>query len=370
MTHKNLVLRQLISDVSGEFRYSEILTPYEHCTLHKLLSSSVEPIERPNEFRNCPTSILNATVNQKPAVKLPRPRDPSVHHRQPNSNFTVVAPNLSRCPNEVGVAFDSNGGVVHPGVIIANVASGLQPQQVRIGEFIAEYRAYDPFGNLETMETTDNRQKIEKLISSLNSVDNTFASGLVGDLAEVVLFQGPQGFFKIGFEGIWNDTDFPRVFHLNGHQRSNWHLTDSEIFSGIDGMFISQQVSAWSSRIRRLRLSQVLEMYYLHQGISIPTIESNSRRKIFKGRTPKKNFGNEDNEATDDLPVAFDAKRVFRKSFEYKKLNEELLDVDLKYLSRLSIAQDVSAACHRRKIVEMVSWSTLTLCFIKGNFFS
>lgn len=223
---------------------------------------------------------------------------------------------------------------------------------MKIGEFMAEYRAHVPFGNLETMETTDNRNKIIKLISSLNSVDNTFASGLVGDLAEVVLFQGPQGNFTIGFEGIWNDTQLPRMFHLNGNQRGNWHLTDSEIFSGIDGMFVSQQVSAWTSRIRRLRLSQVLEMFYLHQGISIPTIESNLRRKIFKGRTPKKSFGVD---AADDLPTTFDAKRVFKKSFEHKKLNEEIIDVDLKYLSRFSIAQDVSAACHRSKIIEMVS---------------
>lgn len=355
MTHKNLVLRQLIADVSGEFRYNEILTPYEFCTLHKLLSSSVEPLERHDELQSCPQSALNATINQRPFLKMPRPRDPSVHHRQPHSNFTVIAPNLSRCPIELGVAYDSNGGEVHPGIIIANIASGLQPQQVKIGEFIAEYRTHDPFGNLETMEATDNRKKIEKLISSLNSIDNTFASGLVGDLAEVVLFQGPQGNFTIGFEGVFNDTLLPRMFHLNGNQRGDWHLTDSEIFSGIDGMFMSQQVSSWTSRIRRLRLSQVLEMYYLHQGILIPTIESKSRNKIFHGRTPKKSSGANGNDAADDLPIAFDAKRVFKKSFEDIKLKEEMIDVDLKYLSRFTIAEDISAVCHRKKIIEMVS---------------
>lgn len=355
MTHKNIILRQLVANVAGDFNYEQILTPNELCTLHKMLSSSIEPLERPNELRNCPLQILNATRNQRPSNRMPRPRDPSVHHRQPLSNFTVVGPNFSRCPVELGVAFDSNGIGVHPGVLIANIASGLQPQQVRVAEFVSEYRVQDPFENIETMEKSDKRKKLEKLISSLNSVDNTYASGLVGDLAEVVLFQGPVGNFTIGFSGIWNDTNFPRTFHLEGSQSGNWHLTDTEIFSGIDGIFISQQVAAWTSRIRRLRLSQVLEMFYLHQGISIPTIESNLKRKLFRGRSMPRDNKRGLNDLDVEVPLGFDTKKIFKKSFEYKKLNEEMVDVDIKYLSRFSISEDISAVCHRKKIVEMVS---------------
>jgi hypothetical protein len=115
MTHKNIVLRQLISNVAGEFNYENILTPQEICSLHKLLSSSVEPFERQDELRNCPRQILNATVYQRPNSKMPRPRDPSVHHRQPGANFTVIAPNFSRCPIETGVVFDEFGYSIHPG---------------------------------------------------------------------------------------------------------------------------------------------------------------------------------------------------------------------------------------------------------------
>lgn len=357
MSHKNIVLQQLISNVAGDFRYDEILTPMELCSLHKLISSSVEPFERQNELRHCPSHILNTTRFEGPHIIKPRPRDPSVHHRQPKSNFTIISPNLSRCPIETGVVFDSQGFAIHPGVIIANIASGLQPQQVRIGEFVSEYRVRDEFDNLETMEINDNRKKMEKLISSLNTVDNTYASGLVGDLAEVVLFQGASGNFTIGFNGLWNDTDFPRMFHLNGSRGGNWHMTDSEIMSGIDGLFVSQQVSSWISRIRRLRLSQVLEMYYLHQGISIPTIESNLR-KMFKGRTLKKNGGSKPSDVEENFPIEIDTKKVFRKAFANLKLNEEMIDVDLKYLSRFSIAEDISRVCHRRRIIEMVSEET------------
>jgi hypothetical protein len=203
------------------------------------------------------------------------------------------------------------------------------------------------------METSDSKQKVAKLISSLNSVDNTYASGLVGDLAEVILFQGALGNFTIGFPGVWNDTNFPRMHHLLGNQRGLWHMTDSEILSGIDGLFVSQQVSSWTSRIRRLRLSQIMEMYYLHQGISIPSIETSSRRKMFSGRksTKKPPQVNE----FEHVPVSFDSKSIFKKSFALTNLEEELIDVDIKYLSRFSIAEDVSRVCHRKKIVEMVS---------------
>ena len=232
--------------------------------------------------------------------------------------------------------------------------SGLQPQQVKIGEFIAEYRTMDPFENLETMETSDNRQKIAKLIASLNSVDNTYASGLVGDIAEVVLFQGAQGNFTVGFSGLWNNTDFPRVFHLNGNKGGNWHMTDSEILSGIDGLFVSQQISAWISRIRRLRLSQILEMYYLHNGVSVPTIESNFRRKTFSARKLPK-IPLHEPKTFEQIPGSFDSKPNFKKSFALTRLDDEMVDVDIKYLSRFSIAEDVSRACDRKKIVEMVT---------------
>ncbi|CRL07297.1 CLUMA_CG020276, isoform A [Clunio marinus] len=358
MSHKNIVLQQVISDVPGDIDYESILTPAELCTLHKLLSCSVEPLERQDELLHCPQEILNTTSLNRNHRKINiRPRDPSVHHRQPHSNFTVSSPNFSRCPIEMGVVFDSYGFAIHPGIIVANIASGLQPQQVKIGEFISEYKLKDPYENLETMEPTDTKKKIAKLITSLSSVDNTYASGLVGDMAEVVLFQGPSGNFTVGFEGMWNDTNFPRMRLLRGNQNGNWHLTDAEIFSGIDGIFMSQQVSSWISRIRRLRLSQIIEMFYLHQGISIPAVETNVK-KTFKGRTQhKKPTDDENNEH--DFAVSFDSRKIFKKSFHYTQNNNEMLDVDIKYLSRFSIAEDVSSVCHRKKIVEMIDVENL-----------
>lgn len=169
----------MISNVSGELRYEEFLTQDEICTLHKLISSSVEPHEMHNELRTCPWHILN-TTSHIPNIqsKMPEPLFPN---RRRFNNHTVIGPNFSRCPLELGASY-SDYGAIHIGNIIAAIASGIQPQNIRISDFVSEYRERDPFENLETLEETDNKQKIGKVISALSSVDNTYASGLAGEL--------------------------------------------------------------------------------------------------------------------------------------------------------------------------------------------
>lgn len=356
MAQKNRVMQQIISNASGgDINYEAVLTPDELCTLHKLISSSVEPHEMHNENQICPWEILNTTSHIPNSRRIPQPLIPDRRHF---NNHTLVGPNLSRCPIEMGVMYNDYGSF-HLGNIIAAIASGMQPQNIRISDFVAEYRENDPFANLETMEETDNKQKIAKVISSLSSVDNTYASGLAGDLAETILFQAPlQGSnLTIGFSALWNDTNFPRLLHLNGSGNALFHLTDSEILSGLDSLLISQQVSSWTSRISRLRLSQILDMYYQHQGVSIPIIQTatNNRNKEYGGRKPpsgvRKNLNDDDN----DLEIApkFDGKTLFRKAFNYKVMNEEL-DDDMNYLSRFSIVEGINSVCHRQKIIEMI----------------
>lgn len=54
------------------------------------------------------------------------------------------------------------------------------------------------------------------------------------------------------------------------------------------------------------------------------------------------------------MPRRFDGKTLFRKAFNYKALNEELLDDDLNYLSRFSVVDGINSVCHRQKIIEMI----------------
>jgi hypothetical protein len=63
---------------------------------------------------------------------------------------------------------------------------------------------------------------------------------LLGDLAEVAVYQGPrlQGDMYIGPDGKWNDTAIPRVRYMNQTVGGGdlWQMTDAEGTGGIDGM--------------------------------------------------------------------------------------------------------------------------------------
>ena len=184
MAHKNRIMQQIISNASGDLNYESILTPEELCLLHKLISSSVESHELHNEHQTCPWDILN-TTSHIPNVrsKMPQPLFPNQRHF---NNHTLVGPNLSRCPRELGAVY-SDYGAFHVGNIIAAIASGMQPQNIKISDFVSEYREKDVFANLETMEDTDNKKNIGKFISSLSSIDNTYASGLAGKFFKFIL---------------------------------------------------------------------------------------------------------------------------------------------------------------------------------------
>lgn len=62
---------------------------------------------------------------------------------------------------------------------IINLA-GLQPQNVRINEFVSLQHKKPQWENLESMTENDSEQSLNKLLNSLNSIDNTYAAGLSG----------------------------------------------------------------------------------------------------------------------------------------------------------------------------------------------
>jgi hypothetical protein len=127
-----------------------------------------------------------------------------------------------------------------PGTLIAAISAGLQPQNVQINQLVAIYGKSDPYRNLETMETGDTRQTLDRLFSSLESIDNQYAATLSGDLAEVCVYQGPYlgSNVSIGLTAMWNDTHFPRVRYIAEGHRGRWEMTDAEILAGIDGLVL------------------------------------------------------------------------------------------------------------------------------------
>ncbi|KAJ9587895.1 hypothetical protein L9F63_018676, partial [Diploptera punctata] len=93
------------------------------------------------------------------------------------------------------------------------------------------------------------------------------------DLAEVAVFQGPRAENEmfIGPAGEWNDTVVPRLYYMDQMNYGLWHLTDAEARAGIDGLILGSVVGTWRDQMKRLRLSQLLEMYYSDRGVNFDT---------------------------------------------------------------------------------------------------
>lgn len=85
---------------------------------------------------------------------------------------------------------------------------------------------------------------------------------MLGDLAEVAVYQGPrlQGDLYIGPAGNWNDTEIPRVRYMDQRNQGLWQMTDAEALGDIDG------THCWY--IRELR-SPGFNIYFLCGTISI-----------------------------------------------------------------------------------------------------
>lgn len=68
------------------------------------------------------------------------------------------------------------------------ILAGLQPQNVRINEFVSLQHRKPQWENLETMTENDSEQSLNKLLNSLNSIDNTYAAGLSGGILLRICF--------------------------------------------------------------------------------------------------------------------------------------------------------------------------------------
>uniref|UniRef100_A0A8D8DWL7 (northern house mosquito) hypothetical protein n=2 Tax=Culex pipiens TaxID=7175 RepID=A0A8D8DWL7_CULPI len=345
MVPKYKLLLQFVSNIPGSVEFERFLSPLEICLLHRLLSSSVEPYQRGDERAVCPGTLGEDRNPQAPWVTKNKSQ------RNATSSTTFDRP-ISRCPLELGTYRSDRYGSITPGVLVTSIAAGLQPQNVRISDFISAYKKKNPYENLETMERVDTKRQLEKLFSSMEAIDNTYVAGLAGDLAEVCLYQGPYlgTDLRVGLAGQWNDTFFPRAHHLAVGHEGRWEMTDSEILSGIDGYFLAQKVPDFVSKVRRLRLSQVLDMYYSGRGIPIVAIENVRDRKLhnspLKAKRPKNTELQEDS-----LNELFNAagKTNFRKIFGEERDHGPAVGI-----AEQSVPEDANRACFRSRILQSI----------------
>ncbi|XP_026668550.1 uncharacterized protein LOC108624121 [Ceratina calcarata] len=233
---------------------AHVLSLEERCTLHRIISNT---ILKPDDM-NCPR-FDNTT-------------------------------SLRSCPREEGVLLTSYGTVA-PGILIGAIAASLQHQNVSIKQLVASLEAH-----LLEETTTDNKynwkydeEEIDfvlprsemihepsmwynQLITSNAELDNIWLTTIAGELAEIVLFQGPLlgNNMTLGAMGFWEyhwSTQFPNIYYLV-NEKEYFEATRAELMGGIDGMIIAKNLQTWLNDLYSLRLSQIFSMYYSYDGIT------------------------------------------------------------------------------------------------------
>ncbi|KAI5640520.1 hypothetical protein NE865_07065 [Phthorimaea operculella] len=272
--HRYKLLMDLFLPSQNLLDVDAILSSEEKCLLHKMISSTVQQWERGDENIACPVS-----VEQR-------------QNMETNSTTRV----LSRCPIEEGVV-QTDYGTISPGTLIAAIASSLESQTVLItdilnanifkediAEPVMESAKQEWFENIETLDAEDRARQ-----TTAPDISNVWVATLAGDLAEVVINQGPsvgaapQRLF-IGSNSRWNDTLLPRFHYLLTQNSTvvDWYFTDAEILAGIDGLILAQYLPKWLQARRSLRLSQVIDMYYSAGGVSFdPSVKACNRQVLF-----------------------------------------------------------------------------------------
>lgn len=140
--------------------------------------------------------------------------------------------------------------------------------------------------------------------------------------------------------------------YLSEQHGARWEFTDSEILAGIDGIFLSNQIQSWIQRIRRLRLSQIIEMYYSARGIPAMAIESANRGRASKRRPQYLKKDAESREALDPSQQ-FSTNSNAKLSRIFNDPDLELRQQD-EFLERFSVNDGITSACNRKSILHLI----------------
>ncbi|XP_012215810.1 uncharacterized protein [Linepithema humile] len=288
------------------------LTAIERCTLHQAISNTIMK----DSSRD--TSSLCQEIGQKLTGK-------------------ALFADLWNCPREYGVILTPYGTIT-PGAIIGAIAASLQHQNVRLHEIIDAITSERPsvmnsgFTDANHMEEVDfimprSEMIHDKSMSYLSSLDpaikldNMWLTTIAGELAEMVVYQGPilDTDMKIGATGFWNNTMRPNVYYLK-NKNGYFDATRAEIVGDIDGLIIANKVQKWMNDFYSLRLSQILDMYYTDEGMSLfnENIKVCDRKKAFSFVAPKA-FLDEQTYAASHL-LAYHNGIMFRSSQVLKRL--------------------------------------------------
>ncbi|XP_064111839.1 uncharacterized protein LOC135219208 isoform X1 [Macrobrachium nipponense] len=170
-------------------------------------------------------------------------------------------------PIENGVILSSSGPIAL-GTLLAGISTTLSGSEQTIASVLGE----------NVVSYMPDEMKAKRL-------NPLYVATLAGDIGQTALkasnspsrvkaFLGPRGKFS-------NSTAAPKLFTLEeGNDGLIIYLTRSEIFAGIDAMLITQYMNSASSS--RVKLSQILRMYYSDRGLpNLPTYKACNRMDAY-----------------------------------------------------------------------------------------
>ncbi|KOX72474.1 hypothetical protein WN51_01574 [Melipona quadrifasciata] len=221
-----------------------ILSQEEQCMLHQAISNTV--LKPDNENKSCGHTI------EKFIEKI----------------FKSIR-DMWNCPRQQGVILTPYGTIT-PGAIIGAIAACLQHQDVAVNQLVAS-------------------SETPPLVASSVKIDNIWLTTIAGELAEMAVYQGPLlgNNMALGTTGFWQNMMRPTIYYLTS-LHNNFDATRAELIGGIDGMIIASYLQTWIQDFYSLRLSQILQMYYSHEGVTFNTnVKACDRAQTFLYAVPK-----------------------------------------------------------------------------------
>lgn len=308
-----LLMDGLIPGTGMQFP-TDMLTPEEKCSLHLMLSNSIDRWQRGDEGQLC-----NNLRNYKEWSRVPRSAQipPPGHSETDAESFdprgfygrtggsdvrsssfqsgvplTTTTGDLSMCPIENGVVY-SRYGAVKLGIVLAGIAAGIQSQSISRRNLVAlAARANQARGPQFRQQYRPNLYSMYD--NSNPNISNTWAATIAGEVAEVALLQGPVygASMRIGVGGGWNVTLVPKYYFLS--ENSQDALTDTTIRASIDGLWLGKSIVMWNRLVSgQLKLSQVLKMYYSERGVFDQNVRACQRKTKFSEIAPSDVMYNE-----------------------------------------------------------------------------
>lgn len=219
-----ILLTSLLPNVEQSMENGD-LTRLERCSLHYMISNTIDDIRRDNEATECSRSSRYTSRYRRDTETNEDIDNTELVNSDPvlgvlSSN---LAGNVSQCPIELGVVY-SQYGTIKAGDVLAGIAAGMNQQTLRNG-----------------------------------LVDNRYAATLIGELCEASLYQATEN-VALGASGGWNSTIDPKYFFLQNN--NNLQATDAELRGALDGLYIALRMSTLTSAFADLKMSQILDMYY------------------------------------------------------------------------------------------------------------